>query len=57
MIMKLRIFCFYTMTFKSACVNVIVACYSLSTESRVQNLILVLHVQHQLSLLKPVLPA
>ena len=41
MIMKLRNFCFYTMTFKSACANVMVGCYSLSTESRVQNLIFV----------------
>ena len=28
MIMKLRNFCFYTMTFKSACANVMVGCYS-----------------------------
>ena len=57
MIMKLRNFCFYTMTFKSACANVMVDCYSLSMESRVQNLILVLHVQHELSFFKPVLAA
>ena len=50
--MKLRNFCFYTMTFKSPCANVMVDCYSLSTESRVQNLILVLHVQHELSFFK-----
>ena len=57
MIMKLRNFCFYTMTFKSACANVMVGCYSLTTVQGTKSYFRAARAARVEFFFKPVIPA